>query len=50
MIRRYDLIANCDSTVKQLLEDLPVSLTYEIARPSAESTEAKRRAVLLVAG
>ncbi|OLF86408.1 hypothetical protein [Bacillus paralicheniformis] len=44
LINRYDLIANCDNTVKQLLEDLPVSLTYEIARPSAESTEPKRQA------
>ena len=30
-----DLIANCDNTVKELLEDLPVTLTYEIARSPA---------------
>lgn len=35
MMQRYDLIvANCDE--RELLEDLPVSLTYEIAKPSAE--------------
>ncbi|MEC1869590.1 hypothetical protein [Bacillus paralicheniformis] len=44
LIQRYELIvANCDEQA-DLLEDLPVSLTYEIARPSAESTEPKRQA------
>ncbi|WP_154059166.1 hypothetical protein [Bacillus paralicheniformis] len=44
LIHRYELIvANCDEQAT-LLEDLPVSLTYEIARPSAESTEPKRQA------
>lgn len=42
LINRFKLIANCDD--QKLLEDLPVSLTYEIARPSAESTEPKRQA------
>ncbi|GIP55273.1 hypothetical protein [Paenibacillus vini] len=45
MIHRFDVIANCEDMGQQeLLEDLPVSLTYEIAAPSAESTEPKRRA------
>ncbi|WP_431805562.1 hypothetical protein [Bacillus pumilus] len=44
LIQRYELIvSNCDSKA-DILEDLPVSLTYEIARPSAESTEPKRQA------
>ncbi|MED1676345.1 hypothetical protein P4V04_06775 [Bacillus subtilis] len=34
-----ELIANCED--QNLLEDLPVSLTYEIAKPSSESTEFK---------
>ncbi|MBS2764193.1 hypothetical protein [Bacillus licheniformis] len=42
LINRFELIANCED--QKLLEDLPVSLTYEIARPSAESTEPKRQA------
>ncbi|MCP6682924.1 pGP6-D family virulence protein [Bacillus nakamurai] len=43
LIQRYELIIhNMDN--KHILEDLPVSLTYEIARPSAESTEPKRQA------
>ena len=45
LIRRYDVIANCeDMSQRELLEDLPVSLSYEIAAPSAESTEPKRQA------
>lgn len=44
LIRRFDLVTNCDDEQADLLEDLPVSLTYEIARPSAESTEPKRQA------
>lgn len=44
LIRRYNLIvANCDEQ-KELIEDLPVSLTYEIAKPSAESTPEKAQA------
>lgn len=44
MIRRYNLVTNCDEVSRQLLEDIPVSLAYEIAAPSADSTEAKRTA------
>ncbi|WP_144461696.1 hypothetical protein [Bacillus subtilis] len=44
LIRRFDLVTNCDDEQADLLEDLPVSLTYEIARPSAESTESKKQA------
>jgi hypothetical protein len=44
LIRRYELIIGISDNKKGLLEDLPVSLTYEIARPSAESTEPKRQA------
>ncbi|WP_226569052.1 hypothetical protein [Bacillus stratosphericus] len=43
LIHRYSLVTNCYEQA-DLLEDLPVSLTYEIARPSAESTEPKRQA------
>ncbi|MEC1272171.1 hypothetical protein [Bacillus subtilis] len=43
LINRYDLIvANCDD--QELIEDLPVSLTYEIAKPSSESTDSKKQA------
>lgn len=43
LIQRYDLIvANCDE--REMLEYLPLSLSYEIAKPSAESTEAKAQA------
>ncbi|MGG3068006.1 hypothetical protein ABEO83_16505 [Bacillus glycinifermentans] len=42
--RTCDLVTNCDNIQANILEDLPVSLTYEIARPSAESTEPKRQA------
>ncbi|MEX5484027.1 hypothetical protein [Bacillus velezensis] len=43
LIQRYELIVtNCHS--KELIEDLPVSLTYEIAKPSSESTESKKQA------
>lgn len=44
LIRRYDLIVGISDDKRELLEDLPVSLTYEIAAPSAESTEPKRQA------
>lgn len=45
LIQRYDLlVANCDDQHRQLLEDLPVSLSYEIAAPSAESSEPRHQA------
>ncbi|MCM3140477.1 hypothetical protein M3573_19550 [Bacillus safensis] len=44
LIQRYTMIATSCGEQADLLEDLPVSLTYEIARPSAESTEPKRQA------
>lgn len=44
LIQRYDLVAICDNIAQDLLEDLPVSLTYAIASPSAESTPAKAQA------
>ncbi|MGF0223474.1 hypothetical protein P5495_018860 [Bacillus velezensis] len=44
LINRYELIsANCANQA-ELLEDLPLSLTYEIAKPSSESTESKKQA------
>ncbi|WP_051053183.1 hypothetical protein [Bacillus subtilis] len=42
LIQRYSLVTNCYD--QKLLEDLPVSLTYEISRPSSESTESKKQA------
>ncbi|WP_061576456.1 hypothetical protein [Bacillus licheniformis] len=45
LIRRYEMIVRIsDEQQISIIEDLPVSLTYEIARPSAESTEPKRQA------
>lgn len=44
LIHRYSLVTNCDEQKAELLEDLPVSLSYEIAAPSAESSEPKRQA------
>ncbi|TKI67908.1 hypothetical protein FC756_12050 [Lysinibacillus mangiferihumi] len=44
LIQRYSLVTNCYEQTQGLLEDLPVSLTYEIAKPSAESTPAKTQA------
>lgn len=44
LIQRYSLVTNCDDQTSEFLEDLPVSLTYEIAKPSAESTPAKAQA------
>lgn len=44
LIDRYTLVHNVDDQQRELLEDLPVSLTYEIAKPSAESTPAKAQA------
>ncbi|MHA2853396.1 hypothetical protein ACXZ7E_05390 [Paenibacillus lautus] len=43
LIDRYKLLLR-NSEDRQLLEDLPVSLSYEIAAPSADSTEPKRQA------
>ncbi|MBM7713040.1 hypothetical protein JOC94_000006 [Bacillus thermophilus] len=45
LIQRYKLVigTNCPEG-ENLIEDLPVSLTYEIAKPSAESTPAKAQA------
>lgn len=43
LIHRHNLITE-NFGEQNLIEDLPVSLTYEIAKPSAESTEPKRRA------
>ncbi|MFC2949174.1 hypothetical protein [Virgibacillus sediminis] len=45
LIRRYETIVRIsDEQKRDLLEDLPVSLTYEIAKPSAEATPAKAQA------
>lgn len=44
LIQRYALVTNCYEQTRGLLEDLPVSLTYEIAKPSAEATPAKAQA------
>lgn len=43
LINRYNLLQNSEE-LYEMLEDLPVSLTYEIAKPSAESTPAKAQA------
>lgn len=43
LIHRYYMVTKCDDKT-ELLEDLPVSLSYEIASPSAESTEPRRAA------
>jgi len=44
LIDRYTLVQNLHDQKRDLIEDLPVSLTYEIAKPSAESTPAKAQA------
>jgi hypothetical protein len=45
LIRRFDLVVGIsEEQTRQLVEDLPVSLTYEISKPSAESTEPKCQA------
>lgn len=44
LIQRHTLVTNCYEQTRGLLEDLPVSLTYEIAKPSAEATPAKAQA------
>src|SRR5690625_5248017 len=43
LIDRYDLVVS-NWNEQNLIEDLPVSLTYDIAKPSAESTPAKAQA------
>lgn len=43
LIQRYGLLVQ-NLHEKELLEDLPVSLTYEIAKPSSESTDSKKQA------
>ncbi len=43
LIHRFELVVqNLDD--QTLLEELPVSLTYEIAKPSSESTDSKKQA------
>ncbi|MCU6709296.1 hypothetical protein M6D81_11320 [Paenibacillus sp. J5C_2022] len=45
LMQRYAALTNCENgEQRQLLEDLPVSLSYEIAAPSAEKSEPKRQA------
>lgn len=44
LMSRYELLTTKCRNQKDMLEDLPVSLTYEIAKPSAESTPAKAQA------
>lgn len=36
LLQRYELLTNCEEPQKQLIEELPVSLTYEISKPSAD--------------
>lgn len=44
-INRYNAIANAeDSNIASIIENLPVSLGYEITKPSAESSDSKRKA------
>ena len=44
LIQRYEMVTQKLPDRAELLEDLPVSLTYDIAKPSAESTSAKAQA------
>lgn len=45
LIDRFNLVQNLHEVSEiERIEDLPVSLTYEIAKPSAESTPAKAQA------
>lgn len=42
LINRYDLLRlSEDISTQELIENLPVTLTYDIAKPSAESTPEK---------
>lgn len=50
LIRRYELIVGISDDKREFVEDIPVSLAYEIAKPSAESTEPKRKAKEAVLG
>ncbi|MFS0562546.1 hypothetical protein AB1K91_17610 [Terribacillus sp. 179-K 1B1 HS] len=44
LIERYENLILPFWEERELLESLPVSLTYEIAKPQSEATESKRRA------
>lgn len=44
LIERYENLILPFWEKQNLIEDLPVSLTYEIAKPSSESTESKKQA------
>lgn len=45
LIDRYNLLTNCQNNEQQeFLEELPVSLTYEISGKSSENTPAKAQA------
>ena len=35
LLQRYELLTNCQQHERGIIEDLPISLTYEIAKPSA---------------
>src|SRR5690625_4137016 len=38
LIQRYSMITKCNERTQELLEDMPVTLSYEIARPNSEDT------------
>src|SRR5690625_2797434 len=44
LINRYELVANCNDQTRDLLEDMPITLTYEIARPNSENIPEKAQA------
>src|SRR5690625_1939896 len=44
LIQRYEMLGTLCPDQTDLIEDLPVTLTYDIAKPSAESTPAKAQA------
>ena len=44
LIQRYEMLGTLCPDQKGLIEDLPVTLTYEISRPSAEATPEKAQA------
>src|SRR5690625_4561635 len=45
LINRYNLLRNSEEVSEiELIEDLPVSLSYEIAKPAADATPAKAQA------
>ena len=41
LLQRYELLTNCQEDERGIIEDLPISLTYEIAKPSV-NVELKR--------